>query len=97
MSDEIFEYVEAVCTAAKAASVTLANSSAAKKNAALLAIADALVRRESEITSANAADLGNAEANGVPKTMLDRLKLDSARIAALAGSLRDLWQSFLLY
>lgn len=90
MSNEIYEYVEEVCTAVKAASFSLAASSAAKKNAVLIAMADALVMRESEITAANAVDLENAEANGVPKTMLDRLMLDGARIAKIAGSLRDL-------
>lgn len=90
MSNEIVEHVEALCEAVKAASGLLAGSSSAKKNAVLTAVGEALIRRENEITAANAVDLENAEANGVPKTMLDRLKLDSVRIRAMAASLTEL-------
>ncbi len=90
MSDEIYRYVESLCIEAKAASGSLAGSSSARKNAVLLAVGEALIERESEIAAANADDLENAEANGVPKTMLDRLKLDGARIRSIAASLREL-------
>ena len=90
MSDEIYRYVESLCDEVKAASSSLAGSSSARKNAVLLAVGEALIARESEITAANACDLENAEANGVPKTMLDRLKLDGARIRSMAASLREL-------
>ncbi len=90
MSNEIVEHVETLCKTVKAASGSLACSSSAKKNAVLIAIGEALIRRENEITAANVADLDNADANGVPKTMLDRLKLDSVRIRAMASSLNEL-------
>lgn len=90
MTNEIFGHVEALCSAAGKASGSLAGSSAAEKNNVLKAIGEALVNREKEIIEANAADLDNAEANGVPKTMIDRLKLDSMRIKAMKISLNEL-------
>lgn len=90
MTNEIFGHVETLCSAAGKASGSLARSSAAEKNNVLKAIGEALVSREKEIIEANAADLDNAEANGVPKTMIDRLKLDSMRIKAMKISLNEL-------
>lgn len=69
--------------ASKAASV-LANCSTAQKNDALLAIARDLPAHADEILEQNAMDCKNAEQRGVAKPMLDRLRLDEGRIAAMA-------------
>jgi glutamate-5-semialdehyde dehydrogenase len=90
MTDDILGYVKTLCGAAKAASASIAGAPASVKNKILLDIKDALVRRSSEISAANGEDLENAEKNGVPETMLDRLKLDSARIGSLACSVGEL-------
>ncbi len=58
------------------------------KNEALLAMADALVKRQDEILSANDSDLKNAENNSMKKSMLDRLRLTPERIAAMADGVR---------
>ena len=58
------------------------------KNEALMAIAAALESRADEILEANAIDLENADKNGVPGPMLDRLRLDNARICAMADGVR---------
>jgi glutamate-5-semialdehyde dehydrogenase len=60
------------------------------KNAALAAMADALVDRTDEVLAANAADVGAAAAAGTPESILDRLRLDAGRIAGVADALREL-------
>ena len=73
--------------AAKAAAPTLATLGAERKNAVLLSMADALLAAEGEILAANAADLAAAEGTVAP-VMLDRLRLDAARIAGMADGIR---------
>ena len=90
MSNEIYKHVEDLCASAKAASFTLARASAAEKNAILTGIGEALRERADEITAANNVDLENAGKNGVPETMLDRLKLDGERIGKIADSLAEI-------
>ena len=65
---------------AKAASVVLAQASSDLKNRALLAIADAMRRRTSEIVAANTQDCANAS----PRIEIDRLRLTPERVAAMA-------------
>lgn len=59
------------------------------RNAALLAIADALVSNIDAICGENAADLENGRASGLTHALLDRLKLDAERIHGIAKSVRD--------
>ena len=74
---------------AKAASRPLANASTAQKDAALNAAADALVAATEAILAANEADVIAAQDRGVSATVVDRLRLDSSRVAAMAGGLRQ--------
>src|SRR4051794_24010750 len=60
------------------------------KNAALTAMADALVERTDEILAANVADVSAAADSGTPESVLDRLRLDARRIAGVATALREL-------
>jgi glutamate-5-semialdehyde dehydrogenase len=57
---------------------------------ALRAMADLLGRRAATVLEANAEDVRAAEADGVPGALLDRLRLDAARLEAIAGQLRAL-------
>ena len=57
---------------------------------ALRAMADLLGRRAAPVLEANAEDVRAAEADGVPGALLDRLRLDAARLEAIAGQLRAL-------
>jgi len=75
---------------ARAASRPLAIASTGAKNKALLAMADALVKAEAEILAANAIDLKNAAESGVAASFIDRLTLNSARVAAIAQSMREI-------
>jgi glutamate-5-semialdehyde dehydrogenase len=74
---------------AKAASRELAKVATAEKNAVLRAMADALEQGAPAIKSANAADMDVGAKAGLSSAMLDRLKLDDKRIAAMAKGLRD--------
>ncbi len=75
---------------ARAAARPLAIASTEAKNKALLAMADALVKAEAEILAANAIDLKNAAESGVAASFIDRLTLNSARVAAIAQSMREI-------
>ena len=74
--------------AAKAAKFEVSKLTTEEKNAALNAMADALVAQEAEILAANALDMDAAKGT-VSDVMLDRLKLTSARIAGMAQGIRE--------
>ena len=74
--------------AAKAAKFEIAKLTTAQKNAALNAMADALVANENAILAANAEDMAAAKGT-VSDVMLDRLQLTSARIAGMAQGIRE--------
>ncbi|HET9658644.1 MAG TPA: glutamate-5-semialdehyde dehydrogenase [Kineosporiaceae bacterium] len=78
-----------VCRSAREASRRLATATRAEKDAALLAIADALVDATDRIVAANAEDLARGERDGLNPGLLDRLRLDAARIAAIAAAVRE--------
>lgn len=86
----IREEVETLCKNAKEASASIALASTEQKNDALGRIAELLLERETDITSANVLDLERAEENGVPATMLDRLMIDGNRISGIARSICEL-------
>ncbi|MET9022816.1 glutamate-5-semialdehyde dehydrogenase [Actinopolymorpha sp. NPDC004070] len=76
-------------TAARAreAAVDLAGRSRADKDAALAAMGAALRAQAQTIVTANAADVERARAAGTPDAIIDRLRLDEGRIAAMADGL----------
>lgn len=74
--------------AAKAAKKEIAQLSTEQKNQALHAMADALIKHQEQILSANSLDLEQASATISP-VMLDRLRLTSDRIAAMAHGIRE--------
>ena len=88
-NSNIQKHVEYVCRAAKEASRTYGSTSTAQKNALLCAMADQLTADCDAILAANAEDLSAAAENGVPKTMLDRLKLDEKRLTGICSALRE--------
>ena len=88
-SDEIKAAILDMGRKARAASRELVKLSSDQKNAILHAMADELLAAEEGILAANAVDLANAEANGLSKAMVDRLMLNSKRLAAIAAALRE--------
>lgn len=75
---------------ARAASRPLAIASAERKHAALIAMADAIKRKQEIILQANAIDMANAEEAGLSPAMIDRLKLTPERIRAIADGIRTI-------
>ncbi|MGN0620764.1 MAG: glutamate-5-semialdehyde dehydrogenase [Porcipelethomonas sp.] len=83
-------YIENLGANAKAASRTIASSSTMKKNKALAAIAEALVKNTGRIIEQNRLDLENAVNNGMSQSMQDRLMLDEKRIKGISDSVLKL-------
>jgi glutamate-5-semialdehyde dehydrogenase len=77
-----------LCRAARVAARRLAAIDTATKDAALLAIADALVARIPEIVQANEHDMLAGREAGLSDALLDRLALDSGRIDEIAAAVR---------
>ena len=73
---------------AKAVKADIARLTTAQKNAALHAMADALLANENAILAANQLDLDAAKET-ISTVMLDRLRLTSQRIASMAQGIRD--------
>ncbi|MGY1734223.1 glutamate-5-semialdehyde dehydrogenase [Geodermatophilus sp. SYSU D01045] len=82
--------IGAAALRARAASRVLRTLPTDVKDAALTAMAEALVERTDEVLAANAQDVAAAEADGTPASVLDRLRLDAGRVAGVAAALREL-------
>jgi glutamate-5-semialdehyde dehydrogenase len=74
---------------ARTASRHLALLTRADKDAALLALADAVDAATDRVVAANAEDLQRGREGGMAAGLLDRLSLDADRVAAVAQALRD--------
>ena len=81
--------VAEVCASAKRASRELAITSSESRNAALARLAELLTTRGDEILEANAEDLADERASGLTETLIDRLTLTEARVAAIAEGVRE--------
>ena len=80
--------IEQMGAKAKAASQSLAIAGE-KKNAALAAIAQALIDNTDNIIAANRIDLDNGEKNGLSAALIDRLTLTEARIKGIADGVLE--------
>ncbi|MEI8307164.1 MAG: glutamate-5-semialdehyde dehydrogenase [Chloroflexales bacterium] len=74
---------------AKVAARHLTRLSRAEKDAALLAIADALAAHQDEILAANAEDVAAARTVGTSPALIDRMLLTPARLAVIAADTRN--------
>lgn len=86
----VTEEVKTLCEKARLAAPAVALAGDERRNAALIAAAESLAEHTGEILAANEKDLAAAMENGVPAVMLDRLRLDEARVRAMADALRAL-------
>jgi glutamate-5-semialdehyde dehydrogenase len=73
---------------AKAAAAALAFAPAEARRAALEAAAEAVAAAEAAIIAANAEDLAYGRNKGLSPAMMDRLRLDAGRVAAIVAGLR---------
>lgn len=81
---------QAQAQGARRAARELATASRQTKDAALHAMADALLEARREVLGANGRDVATARGQGTSEAMVDRLTLTDARLEAMTQGLRDL-------
>ncbi len=77
-----------ICRQAKTASRDLSQTTSHQRNQILLTLADVLKNKQTAILEQNLVDYAESESNGLNPAMLERLKLDEKRIAAMADGVR---------
>ncbi|MBE5529509.1 glutamate-5-semialdehyde dehydrogenase [Laribacter hongkongensis] len=87
---DLHSYMQDLGRAARAASRELARADTRTKNAALLAMADAIERDAAKLLAANADDVQAAVAAGLAPAMVDRLTLTEKTVAGMAEGLRQI-------
>jgi glutamate-5-semialdehyde dehydrogenase len=87
---ETVAHIAELAGAARQAARRLALLSRAEKDLALGAMADALEAASAEIIAANDQDIARGRAQGLAEGLIDRLRLDQARVKAVAQALRDI-------
>lgn len=90
MTTAMEEAIRTLALSAKAASVSLAQTTTETRNKALHAMAHALRDHSDEIIAANAMDVASAREAGTKESLIDRLLLDEGRIEAMACALEEL-------
>jgi glutamate-5-semialdehyde dehydrogenase len=91
MSEQpLLDLMRGIGSAARFAALVLALAPSDQKNRALRAAAAALRTRRANILSANENDVGESVGRGASGAMLDRLRLDDARVEAMARGLEDI-------
>ncbi|WP_143187195.1 aldehyde dehydrogenase family protein, partial [Microbacterium sp. AR7-10] len=74
---------------AKEASRSIARLTSADKARLLETIAEAIESSTARIVEANALDIERGRADAIGESLIDRLRLDERRVAALASAVRD--------
>ncbi|MGR0278595.1 glutamate-5-semialdehyde dehydrogenase [Marinomonas dokdonensis] len=82
-------YMNQIGQQARAASRLLAKASTAQKNAALMAMAEALEAERPRLIAENSKDMENGRAKGLDAALLDRLLLNDARIDGMIEGLKQ--------
>ncbi|HET9622220.1 MAG TPA: glutamate-5-semialdehyde dehydrogenase [Kofleriaceae bacterium] len=81
--------IRQLAEAARAAARIVARASAEHRTRALTQIAGAIEAGRADILAANARDVSAAHAAGLAPAMIDRLRLDEARLGGLARAVAD--------
>ncbi|MFK5634858.1 MULTISPECIES: glutamate-5-semialdehyde dehydrogenase [unclassified Ornithinimicrobium] len=89
IAPEVVDHVHETARRARVAARRLALLARAEKDAALLALADAIDAATAEVIAANAEDLRTGRDRGLAANLLDRLTLDADRVHAVAEALRQ--------
>jgi len=84
---DVKQYMQDVGQRARAASRAMARAKTAAKNAALLNMAAAIEAATAELIAENAKDLEQGRKDGLDDALLDRLELNTERIAGMAEGL----------
>jgi glutamate-5-semialdehyde dehydrogenase len=86
----VIDVMESIGRGARAAAPVLELAASDEKSRALRAAAAALRARRHKILAANDRDMQEAQEEGAPAPLLDRLRLDEARVEAMARALEDI-------
>jgi glutamate-5-semialdehyde dehydrogenase len=89
IQNDLAQYCRQAARQAKAAAAELAQAGGAAKNAWLRRSAARLRERAADVLEANAIDVAAAPAFGLTDAQIDRLKLDSKRVQAIARGLEE--------
>lgn len=89
MTDTLKDLMQTIGHQARAAARQISRAETAKKNEALLAIADALESGMNELIQENLKDLEAGKARGLDQAMLERLELNPQRIRHMAEGVRE--------
>ena len=84
---QVGKLMQGIGERAREASRTLSFASADQKESALRAAAQSIRQAAHSITAANNSDINRAERSGMNEALLDRLRLNSSRIEAMAKGL----------
>lgn len=88
-AESVTECVQRLAREARAAQGVLARMAPPAKAAAIRLAAEALRRAAPQVLAANALDMAAGEASGLSAALLDRLRLDDKRLAAIAAAVED--------
>ncbi|QOR39333.1 glutamate-5-semialdehyde dehydrogenase [Billgrantia diversa] len=86
---DVVAYMTRLGQAARTAATHMRRAVTGDKNRALLAMAEQLQHRRSDVLAANAEDIARGRDNGLEPALLDRLALDEGRIDAMVEGLRQ--------
>ena len=86
---DVAAYMRELGLRARKASRQMASANTGQKNAALAAIADALLASRASLLDANRKDMDAGRDNGLDAALLDRLELNDERIDGMAEGLRQ--------
>ncbi|WP_114906096.1 glutamate-5-semialdehyde dehydrogenase [Ornithinimicrobium murale] len=86
---QVVDYVHTIARRARLASRELALLTRSQKDAALLALADALESGAAQVVAANTEDVERERSGGMADGLLDRLTLTTERVQSVAQALRD--------
>ena len=87
---DIVQYMRATGERASAAARAMGRADSGRKDAALMAIADAIEQAADILKAENGKDLAAGRQHGLDAALLDRLELNDERIAAMAEGLREI-------
>ena len=87
---DIHSYMHGVGREARRAARAMARAETRAKDGALLAIAEAIERDSARLLAANAEDVDAARSKGLDPAMVDRLRLSTKSVAAMAQGLREI-------
>jgi glutamate-5-semialdehyde dehydrogenase len=87
---DVQTYMQGVGKAARTASRAMAKADTKAKNAALLAMAEAIARDAERLLAANAEDVAAARSQGLEPALIDRLTLSAKGVQSMAEGLRQI-------